>query len=187
MSNDKINKPFPFQPDQSDAVVFCVSARDGKIDNVKISLQVFGPSIVNEKDRMDMTALAWAAWAGHLDIMQLLLENGADINIGGYDKNCSPLAWAAYKGKTEAVRLLLENGADVDKKNDDGETAEMIARRYGQHDIAALIAEWRTVKRTPTAAATDVFAKKTTDTRLEKLKAQRPPTSCLKKRPTPEI
>ena len=32
-----------------------------------------------------MTSLIWAAWAGHYDVVKLLLEHGADINDKVYD------------------------------------------------------------------------------------------------------
>ena len=28
-----------------------------------------------------MTSLMWAAWYGHTEIVKILLENGADVNI----------------------------------------------------------------------------------------------------------
>lgn len=57
----------------------------------------------------DNYALRWAATNGHTEIVRLLLEAGADVHA----QNKFALKWTAYKGHTEVVRLLLEAGADV--------------------------------------------------------------------------
>ena len=53
-----------------------------------------------------------AASKGHLEVVMLLLENGA---IYGLDKDeMTSLSGAATKGHVEVVGLLLENGATHD-------------------------------------------------------------------------
>ena len=47
----------------------------------------------------------------HLDIIQLLLNAGADVNGG--DGIIAPLHQAAYVGNTGSIALLLQSGADV--------------------------------------------------------------------------
>ncbi|KAL7939062.1 hypothetical protein V8C35DRAFT_276271 [Trichoderma chlorosporum] len=64
------------------------------------------PPAVNQKDRHNATALSLAADNGHLDIVQLLLANGAD------DKDGEALSSAADNGHLDIVQLLLANGAD---------------------------------------------------------------------------
>ena len=45
--------------------------------------------------------------------MELLLNNGADVNSRG-DYNSTPLHEAAESGSLDIARLLLSRGADVD-------------------------------------------------------------------------
>ncbi|MBE7211924.1 MAG: ankyrin repeat domain-containing protein, partial [Gluconacetobacter diazotrophicus] len=63
-----------------------------------------------------------AAGEGHLEIVRLLLDGGADINAQD-DHGFTPLAWAAYEGREDACLLLLDRGADGGIKDRDGRNA----------------------------------------------------------------
>ena len=52
------------------------------------------------------TAIRVASKKGYVDIVRLLIENGANVNIG------RPLAVAAEKGYTDICKLLIDKGAD---------------------------------------------------------------------------
>src|SRR6185369_10816781 len=52
---------------------------------------------------MHRTALAWAAMAGHGEVVKLLLDRGADANVLDRVKS-TPLLLAAESGSVEAVR-----------------------------------------------------------------------------------
>ena len=63
---------------------------------------------------------------------------GANINI--QDKEMDfPLSEAAKSGFVEVVNYLLSKGADTSLKNQDGNTAEEIARISGQVKIAEIL------------------------------------------------
>jgi ankyrin repeat protein len=64
----------------------------------------------------DETALSMAAEAGHKEVVQLLLDNGADFARCNSTGD-SPLHLAAITGKAEVVKLLLDHGADPLKRN----------------------------------------------------------------------
>jgi len=67
---------------------------------------------VNEKfGRNDATALSLAARADQTDAVQILLERGADPNIGS--SGLTPLDLARDYNHLDIVRLLLENGTIV--------------------------------------------------------------------------
>eukprot|EP00300_Choanocystis_sp_HF-7_P016627 c19470_g1_i8.p1 GENE.c19470_g1_i8~~c19470_g1_i8.p1 ORF type:complete len:129 (-),score=13.53 c19470_g1_i8:136-522(-) len=77
-----------------------------------------------------------ASFYGHLDIMELLIENGALINALDADSR-TPLHWAAHEGHTGAVELLLRHDADWTIRESTGllarqeaELAEKFAAAY---------------------------------------------------------
>jgi ankyrin repeat protein len=51
--------------------------------------------------------LLWASMYGHLEVVKLLIENGADVRA----KDGVALRLASRYGHLEVVRLLIENGA----------------------------------------------------------------------------
>ncbi|RZS90538.1 ankyrin repeat domain-containing protein [Aquimarina brevivitae] len=59
------------------------------------------------------TPLAWAARKGHLEMVELLLEAGADPNKTDSTFQLTPLIAAAIKGDTEIGKLLLQNNANL--------------------------------------------------------------------------
>lgn len=58
------------------------------------------------------TALVWAANAGYLPIVTMLIKRGADINAQD-DKGWTALSEASYRGRTSIVDFLLQNKAST--------------------------------------------------------------------------
>ena len=51
---------------------------------------------------------------GNKEIVQILLDNGAQIDIKAKNKDeATPLAWAAFFGQKDVVSLLIEAGAPI--------------------------------------------------------------------------
>lgn len=64
------------------------------------------------KDASGLTALHWAASYGQVNSVQLLIANGAEVDVLGPEGE-TPLLMAADGGHHEVVRLLLNEGANV--------------------------------------------------------------------------
>lgn len=63
-----------------------------------------------------------------VQVMNLLIENGADINKGNLKDKQSPLFMAAtVKNSLNALKTLIEHGADVNHQADNGYTALHVA------------------------------------------------------------
>jgi ankyrin repeat protein len=83
--------------------------------------------------------LHYAATNGHLEIMELLLENHAYIDAES-PNGTTPLMMAAHYGTPAAVKLLLEAGADPTMKNQVGMTAISFAEKANRRESAEMIA-----------------------------------------------
>src|SRR5688572_1391149 len=88
---------------------FFAAARKGDAAAVKAFLDK--GTDVNAKTQYGATALAYACDKGHVEVVKLLLERGADPDVRDSFYNATPMSWAAPKGFTEIVKLLLDKGS----------------------------------------------------------------------------
>lgn len=91
-------------------------ARSGKRKLVSLALEQ-GANIDRKRPKHG-TALDVAVELGRDEIVQLLLEKGADINCTGRDK--IPFLIAVERGHERIVQLLIDRGADVNLKDEGG-------------------------------------------------------------------
>jgi len=64
---------------------------------------------VNAKNIAGWAALIIAAWGGHKESIQLLLEYGANVNISRYNEQTALHSVSNYRNKA-VVQLCIENG-----------------------------------------------------------------------------
>ncbi|MFP3030623.1 MAG: ankyrin repeat domain-containing protein [Wolbachia sp.] len=76
-----------------------------------------------------------AIHGGRKEVIELLLEKGADINATEGGDGATPLLSATYKGRKEVVELLLKKGADVNKADKYGRTPLSWAVRKHKIDV----------------------------------------------------
>ena len=82
-----------------------------------------------------------AAYSDAVEVAELLIEKGADIDAK--DKTGSTaLMWAARDNSLEMVKLLIEKGADVMLENNEGNTALICAQIRGYEKIIAVLEEY---------------------------------------------
>ena len=80
-----------------------------------------GASLFAKTKIGDHTPLHEAAKHGSTDVIRVLIERGADINVLA-ENGDTPLHLAVTWEKTSAVKVLLELGADIQKKDQSGYT-----------------------------------------------------------------
>ncbi|XP_071449771.1 protein fem-1 homolog CG6966 isoform X1 [Hetaerina americana] len=79
-----------------------------------------------------------AAAAGHLDVVRLLVNHGAQVN-STTRTNSTPLRAACFDGHYEIVKFLVDHSADVEVANRHGHTCLMIACYKGHFRIAKFL------------------------------------------------
>ncbi|PCG20424.1 ankyrin repeat domain-containing protein [Brachyspira sp. G79] len=97
--------------------------------------------IENEHTDISSTPLMNAAYRGNTNIINMLLENGADINYTT-DYGMTALMMAASFNQFEAAKILLENNADTSITNGYGETALDLAKEEDYKDIVELLEQY---------------------------------------------
>src|SRR5688572_23979500 len=91
----------------------------------------------NPRPRPGYPPLFLAAARGHLDVVRLLLDAGADPNIADHI-GITPLMGVCYEDRAAAAELLLERGGDVHARSAERTTPLMFAAMYGCREIAEL-------------------------------------------------
>lgn len=84
------------------------------------------------------SALIYAADNGNVHIVNLLLENGADVNDDDNGGN-TPLMIASERGHPETVKLLIESGASMNAQDKYKRTALMKASESGRLEVVTTL------------------------------------------------
>jgi uncharacterized protein len=144
--------------------VLMTCARAGNAKAVK-ALLVHGARANSKEAAHDQTALMWAASQKHPEVVQVLIEAGADIHarskvypqtvVGEQTQRAgreelnytvlrggsTPLLFTARVGDPESARLLLNAGADPNEALPDGTSALVVAAHSGRGDVGAVLLE----------------------------------------------
>lgn len=112
-------------------------AASGQISEGESILQA-QPDLVNCRGQRGFTPLHTAADKDQTEMVELLIEHGAQINARS-DAGDTPLHWAAYDARMNAATLLLEKGADVDPRDKDGNTPLHLAAARGHVALTELL------------------------------------------------
>lgn len=130
------------------------AARAGSAAAVQLFIER-GADVNAVEALQEQTALMWAAAEGHLDVVDVLLDNGANPNLKSRTSELSTrstradypsggftaLMWAVRNGNEPVARRLIEGGADPNLTNADGSTAMMLAIVNDRFDLAATLLE----------------------------------------------
>ena len=116
---------------------FFVIVSSGDAVAVRLFLDAgFSASTVDQKG---IPLLSHAVRSQFPEIVEMLLDAGADINWVSGDRGYSPLMDAVQKGDVAMVELLLRKGADTELKSKDGQTALILCAGRGDVPMAKIL------------------------------------------------
>ncbi|XP_033111650.1 uncharacterized protein LOC117112651 [Anneissia japonica] len=95
-------------------------------------------SAIDTKYQRGWTALQLAAHKGFVDIVNVLIANGADKDIQ-MKKGVTALFVSAQNGHADVCKVLIDSGADMHIQQEDGWTTLMTAAHFNQYDTVELL------------------------------------------------
>jgi len=102
---------------------------------------------INAPNRCGVTALHTASGGGKVEVVKVLLQNGADVNSRTCTGSETPLHWAILgtflSGFTVdskmVVKILLDHGADPTLRDDMKKSGYQIAKKMGDKEIIGMM------------------------------------------------
>eukprot|EP00803_Ostreobium_quekettii_P000797 evm.model.scf_1530.1 EVM.evm.TU.scf_1530.1 scf_1530:29554-39426(+) len=112
------------------------AAGAGDVDAVREALAAGGDPDKLQGRNEKMTATANAALHGHLEIVSVLVEAGADVNIQGAPIGATPIYLASLEGHADVVDVLIDADANLDVQTlKDGRTPLSSASQNGHAPV----------------------------------------------------
>jgi ankyrin repeat protein len=115
------------------------AAKSGDVNTTKGLVSCTNDSCTTDDDKRN-TPLMYAADNGHVEVVRLLLESGANAEIANTHR-VTALHYGARNGSLDVCRLLLDWGATVDPVDRWKETPLHDAARKGNLSVAKLLVE----------------------------------------------
>lgn len=125
-------------------------AEEGNLEKVKEAIEI-GADINFQDDDFKQSAMHIAASKGHIEIVEFLIENGADLlQMNGVDM--TPLHLAVRDGWTSIVKLILSKAEKIPERiiNDAMHVGSMSV--YGRPEIVQMLEDYRVVQAKPSTS-----------------------------------
>jgi ankyrin repeat protein len=131
--------PTSHQDHDGNAVLHLLAAQnsEGSIPKLQALLKMSQPKL-DILNKSSLTPLALATQIQNIQIMELLLDAGADPEITLVEDQTA-LRIACDLGNQRAVEVLLKHGCQTSPMNSQGQTPKDIALAKGHHEIATVI------------------------------------------------
>jgi hypothetical protein len=109
-------------------------AGEGRIEEISLFLEAgFSP---DTRNKVGVPLLNIAARTGNSEVLKLLIQSGAGINLTADDRGSTAIIDATIGKFFNIVNDLIESGADVNMQSKDGQTALVIAVGASDEEVA---------------------------------------------------
>ncbi|MEL6559327.1 MAG: ankyrin repeat domain-containing protein [Bacteroidota bacterium] len=126
------------QPNACEELVISIQTK--RSDQVSDLLKSTNPNCSCKCEEDPRTPLATAVYYGQLDLVKLLIRNGAMVSYRD-KRDASALIIAAERGYPAIVKYLIDNGANVNQKIADNGTPLIAAVKGDHYQIVRLLLE----------------------------------------------
>jgi ankyrin repeat protein len=116
-----------------------VCARTGNVETVKLLL-THGADLNAKETQQGQTALMRAVGEKHPEVVQALVERGADVRARS-KSGFTALLFASQQGEIASARILLAAGADINEKTPKDGSALVVAAAGGREEFAIFLLE----------------------------------------------
>jgi ankyrin repeat protein len=113
------------------------AASEGHAETIRTLISQGGD--INARNARGQTPLHLAVKQGNSDVVQLLLENEAEVDVVETDSGCTSLHYAASLGHVDLCESLVRYGANPDAQTARLETPLHLAVSRGHPDVVALL------------------------------------------------
>jgi ankyrin repeat protein len=115
------------------------ATENGCLEAAKILLEIHRDVEHNAIDKHSWTPLHYAAQSNHANVVNLLLDSGAEINVRCPDMLISPLLAAVYDDSLDATKVLLRRGADFELSDHSKKTPLLAAAEQSHNEMLKLL------------------------------------------------
>ncbi|KAB2031743.1 hypothetical protein ES319_D05G325700v1 [Gossypium barbadense] len=139
LSEDQITKSLKLRNEDARSLLH-VAVSSAHPEVVKLLSAAADESVVNGIDEEGWAPIHSAASIGNLEIMEILLSKGANVNVKN-DGGRIALHYAASKGWLKIAELLISHGAKINSKDKVGCTPLHRAASTGKSALCELLIE----------------------------------------------
>lgn len=119
------------------AIAFFKALLDGNTVAINTLLN-FSPKLIFVKDNHGRLPIHLAALKGHVEVIEILLSKGADIESLDLQRR-TPMHFAAESGSIPVLEYLLAKGANINIEDKKRKTPKDIANMNGHGDVIEFI------------------------------------------------